>query len=139
MDKAGTSAAGRPHAGFTLVELMIVVAVVAILASIAYPSYASHTRKARRAKMQAYMMDLAQREAQYLNDFRGYALDVGSTPAATVLGAPASDLAAYYTVSTLARSTPPSFVIRAAASGAQAPDGDLTLDDTGAKSPASSW
>ena len=35
--------------GFTLIELMIVVAVVAILAAVAYPSYLDYVRKARRA------------------------------------------------------------------------------------------
>jgi type IV pilus assembly protein PilE len=35
--------------GFTLIELMIVVAVVGILAAIAYPSYQDSVRKSRRA------------------------------------------------------------------------------------------
>ena len=35
--------------GFTLIEIMIVVAIVAVLASIAYASYSSQTQKARRA------------------------------------------------------------------------------------------
>src|SRR5258706_357182 len=39
----------RPVRGFTLVELMIVVAIVAILAAVAYPSYLQHIRKSRRA------------------------------------------------------------------------------------------
>ena len=39
--------------GFTLIELMIVVAVLAILAAIAFPSYQEHVRKARRAQAKA--------------------------------------------------------------------------------------
>lgn len=35
--------------GFTLIELMIVVAVVALLAAVALPSYQSYIRKSRRA------------------------------------------------------------------------------------------
>ena len=46
--------------GFTLIELMIVVAVVAILAAIAYPSYQEQVRKGRRADAMAQMMTLAQ-------------------------------------------------------------------------------
>ena len=37
------------HQGFTLIELMIVVAVVAILSSIAYPSYTEYVRRGHRA------------------------------------------------------------------------------------------
>ena len=42
--------AGREHAsGFTLIEVMIVVAIVAIIATIALPSYQDSVRKSRRA------------------------------------------------------------------------------------------
>ena len=62
-DLAGPWRAGR---GFTLLELMIVVAIVGILASIAYPSYMDHVRKGNRAKAQAFLMDVAQRQQNYL-------------------------------------------------------------------------
>lgn len=46
--------------GFTLIEVMIVVAIVAILASIAYPAYTDQVRKTRRADAKASLMELSQ-------------------------------------------------------------------------------
>ena len=46
--------------GFTLIELMIVLAVFAIVASIGYPLYSDQVRKARRADAKASLSDVAQ-------------------------------------------------------------------------------
>jgi type IV pilus assembly protein PilE len=132
----------RRQSGFTLIELMVTVAIVAVLAAVAYPSYQSHLRKGRRAQAQAYLMDIAQREQQYLTDNRAYAVDAGGVTAATTLSAPAvpTDIASYYTVTTAARAgVTPSFIVTATAQGAQVKDGNLTIDETGAKTPAGSW
>jgi type IV pilus assembly protein PilE len=63
----------RRLVGFTLIELMIVVAVVAILAAIAYPSYRDYVRRSNRAAAQSFMMDLALRQQQMYLDTRRYA------------------------------------------------------------------
>ena len=46
--------------GFTLMELMIVVAIIGILAGIAYPTYQDSVRKSRRADAEAVLLELAQ-------------------------------------------------------------------------------
>ncbi|MFN7120677.1 MAG: type IV pilin protein [Hydrogenophaga sp.] len=50
----------RNQRGFTLVELMIVVAIVGILSALAYPSYQSYTQKTRRVAGAGCLMELAQ-------------------------------------------------------------------------------
>ena len=43
---------GRPHSGFTLIELMVVLAIVALLASIALPRYFGSLQQAREQALQ---------------------------------------------------------------------------------------
>lgn len=124
---------GRRCAGFTLIELLVAMTVVAILASIAYPSYQDHMRKGRRAAAQAFLVDAASRQQQYLLDARSYALGDGAI-AALNLTVP-SQVASYYTIAVTpaAATTPPTYQIVATpvAASAQAPDGVLTLDQDG--------
>ncbi len=127
----------RPARGFTLIELMITVAIVAILAAIAYPSYINHIIKGRRAAAQASLLDIAQRQQQYLLDSRSYASTL------TLLNVtPPSDVTAYYTISIAASAgTPPTFTVTATpiAGSSQANDVTLSIDNAGVKTPANTW
>jgi len=55
----------KKYEGFTLIELMIVVAIIAILAAIAYPSYTQYKIRSNRADVQSEMMQTAQRLQSY--------------------------------------------------------------------------
>ena len=69
--RPSTRAARRPF-GFTLIELMIVVAVVAILAIIALPQYAEHVRKGKRSEAMQALGDLQLRQESWRADHPQY-------------------------------------------------------------------
>jgi type IV pilus assembly protein PilE len=129
--------------GVTLIELLITMAVVAILASVAFPSYALYMKKSRRGDAEATLMDIAQREQQYLLDTRTYAPDGSLYGGATGSPIPApAAVTAYYTITiTVPGGAPPTFTATATpiAGSPQAGDYTLTLDSTGVKSPAGVW
>ena len=49
----------KQQTGFTLIELMIVVAIIGVLAAIAYPSYQSYVERTNRADMMSEMYNIA--------------------------------------------------------------------------------
>lgn len=55
----------RTHCGFTLVELLVVLAIVSILTAVAYPNYARHVVKSRRVEAQLALVDTMQKQEQY--------------------------------------------------------------------------
>ena len=132
----------RAARGFTLIEVMVVVVIVAILAAIGFPSYQSHLRKSARASAQTAMMQIADRQSQYLLDARNYA--VGATALTALNVTVPADVTVKYTVTVVAAdgtdtpSTPPTYTIRATpvTGGAQVQDGELTLTHTGVKTRA---
>ena len=95
------------RAGFSLIELMIVVAIVAVIFAIAFPSYERYIVRAKRAVGQNMLMQVADRQQQFFMDNKRFAaslanLGFGANPfivdddgASTVAG----DADAVYSVS----------------------------------------
>ncbi|UAW97904.1 type IV pilin protein [Halopseudomonas nanhaiensis] len=82
----------RSAGGFTLIEVMVMVAIVGILAAIAYPGYLEHVRQTRRAEVTALMLENAQLLERHYTRHGAY--DSG-TLGGLATQAPASGTAVY--------------------------------------------
>lgn len=127
-------------AGFTLIELMIVVAIIGILAAIAYPSYQDQIRKSRRADAMEALTMAAAMEERIFTEKNSYTSVIG-----TIGGATSAE--GYYTISVVAQTIDtaascvsgtymPCYKLTAKATGTQANDtrcDEFFLDSTGKK------
>ena len=116
---------------------MIVTAVIAILASLALPAYRQYVIRGHRSAAIAQMMDLANREQQFLLTNRAYS--DSATLAANGYALP-PEVSQFYSWKVEAPAgAPPSFLITFTPKAGQASDGVLTLDSSGNKTPAEKW
>ena len=126
----------KSQKGFTLIELMIVVAIIGIIAGIAYPSYMESVRKSNRADAKASLNDVAQRLQRCFTTYNAYNSTNCAVAESLKGGATLDSGERLYTISaTLAATT---FTLTAApvTGKSQAADtkcGSLTLTNTGVR------
>ena len=117
--------------GFTLIELMIVVAIIGVLAAIAVPMYGSYVEKSRRTDGKAKLMQVAQSLERCFTTLSAY----NNNNCDVVTGGAVADVSDenFYAV-TATTLTSTSFTLTATPQNAQANDTDcttLTLDHLG--------
>ncbi|MFP5506704.1 MAG: type IV pilin protein [Gammaproteobacteria bacterium] len=117
------------HRGFTLIELMIVVAIIAILAAIAYPSYQEQVRRTNRTEGERALMDTAQRLERCYTEYNAY----NNANCNVLDDLPFTTENGRYTISAVL--APSTFTLTATRAGSQTGDrcGNFTLTHTGAK------
>jgi type IV pilus assembly protein PilE len=131
----------RVARGFTLIELMIVVAVIAILASLAYYNYGRYAFRTRRADGREMLMRMAAAQERFFTNFNVYSASITNPATAGGLGfTSATSEKGYYTIGVVLGAGNLTYVLAATPAGAQVGDtcGILTLTDTGVKAPTGS-
>ncbi|MBX9403987.1 type IV pilin protein [Lysobacter sp. BMK333-48F3] len=130
----------RRSRGFTLMELMAVVAIIAILVGIAVPTYQDSVRKSRRGQAKSDLAEAAQAMERYYTINSTY---VGANLNTIYNNPPQSPKVgtAHYTISFDGAVTANSFILQAVPSTTTGQDkdkcGTMNLSNTGAKGPSS--
>jgi type IV pilus assembly protein PilE len=121
------------EAGFTIIEVMIVVVIIAVLGAVALPAYNDYILRSRLAEAYANLGDMATKLEQYYQDNRTYnGVPPPCTGGGTVANLPTAANSRYFTIScpTL---TNTGFTVQAAGSAANVAGFTFTIDQTGLK------
>ena len=115
----------KKHSGFTLIEIMIVVAIIGIVSAIAIPSYTQYILRGKLAEAHASLLALRTQAEQYFQDHR------------TFVGFPCAAVDTKYFTYSCPTLTPDTYTIRAAGVAAQG-TGDFayTIDQANTRATA---
>ena len=131
----------RAARGFSLLELMIVVAIVAIIAAVAIPNYQEHSKNGRRATAAAALIDATSRQEQFFLDNKTYTTTIiaGGLNMAVVTEGGSYGLSV--DIPTGACPVIRCFRVRATPQGAQVGDrcGTMTINSDRIKTPSGCW
>lgn len=120
--------------GFTLIEVMIVVAIIGILATISYPSYTQYVTQSNRTEGQRELLRIANLMEQRFLDMRAYTNDLRNLGFSNATYTTESGL---YVISSVSDGT--TFTLTADAQGHQASADSacdpMTVNDLGQRTP----
>ena len=118
--------------GFTLVEMLIVLALMGILTAIAVPQYNAYRIRSNRADAKVALVEGAQRMERYFTRSSSF---IGADSAATGAKVPTKSGSGLYSVGFDGMLTSGTFVLQAVPTGSQTADncGTLKIDQTGRK------
>ena len=122
--------------GFSIIELLMVLAITGLLAAMSYPNYHNYITRAHRTEGKTALLDLACRMEHYYSKHQTYqTATIGTGNKTDVLGESLSETR-LYTLS-IARATDETYLLtattRTLTQDAQCPL--LTLNHSGAKGP----
>lgn len=135
--------------GFSLIELMIVVAIMGIIAAVAIPSYTSYMLKTKRVDGTSFLTEVASEQVRFYAEYNRYTEDLSQLGYDAASDVSSND--GYYTLSATVPATGASYVLTVAPdiTGPQANDEDclsMTINSSGLKtitgaaaSPAECW
>lgn len=136
--------------GFSVVELLIIVAILGILLAIALPSYRQYTVVANRAAAKSFLLDIFSRQEVRIGQTGAYAATIADLGLTTPPDVQQAGYVISLTLQTLtlqaAAGTEPAVTVAGfdakatpSAGSAQAEDGELSINQFGLKLPVAKW